>query len=147
AAAEPIAPENPVQEIREVQSQLAEINSQALEAHGADAAIATAIPAVAGPQTETPGFAFSSGVAVRTSEELVLALEKVPTDVLEFAVKSGDLERWFADALFDASTAESLKKIRESGVFGDELRSQVASSLEKYLPAPNPVPQQAPTTT
>jgi len=49
----PVAPESPVPEIREVASQLAEINSQAQEAKGADAAIGDALtqepPAQAAP--------------------------------------------------------------------------------------------------
>jgi HPt (histidine-containing phosphotransfer) domain-containing protein len=126
ATAEPAAPESPIPEISEIQSQLAEINSQAQEAKGEDAAIGS-------PQTVTLAFAFSgTDVAARTGQEFAQAIEKLPTDVLEFHVRNGDFDRWFAGALSDEASAEAVRKIREEGASGEELRSRLASSMTKY---------------
>ena len=118
--------DNTVPEIREIQSQLAEISSRANE----------------GPQGEVgpsgsdfgpSAFRFSNTEVVATTGfEFVQALEKVPTSVLESHVKNGDFEKWFVEVLSDESTAESFRKIREGGFSGEELRSQVVSSVARY---------------
>lgn len=145
APAEAAAPENPVPEIREVQSQLAEINSQAQEAKGGDI---TAPAPTSDIQVDSAAFAFSgTDVVVRTGAEFIQAIEKLPADVLESHIKSGDLEKWFAGALSDQSTADSLRKVREAGTSGEELRSKVRSSLAGQTPVVEPPAQEAPATT
>ena len=135
----PAAPENPdpVPEVREIQSQLAELASQAQEAREGDAS-------AGGPETALPSFTFSgTDIAVRTGPEFVQAVGKIPASILETDVRSGDLEKWFAGSLSDESTAESLRKVREGGAVGEELRSQVASAMAKYATDPSAA-QQAP---
>ncbi len=72
APAEPAAPDNPVPEIREVQSQLAEIHSQAQEAQGDDV-ITVSQPA----EPEAPAVAATDAV-VTTGTETVQVLESAP---------------------------------------------------------------------
>jgi hypothetical protein len=136
APAETAAPENSAPEIREIASQLAEINSQAQEAEGDD------VPSVA--KTEPAAFAFSgTDVVVRTGPEFVQAIVGLPAVALESHVRNGDLEKWFAGALSDESAAESLRKIREAGTSGEELRSQVGSLLAKFTPVVESAAQEA----
>ncbi len=128
APAAPAAPETPdsVPEVREIQSQLAELNTQAQEAKGAD--VITSVPLA-----EPPTFTFSgTDIVVKTGAEFAQAIGKLPASILETDVKSGGLEKWFAGSLADQATAESLGKVREGGAVGEELRSQVASSVAKY---------------
>jgi hypothetical protein len=135
-AAAPAATESPdsVPEVREIQSQLAELSTQALEARGDASA--------SGPETVLSAFTFSgTDIVVRTGPEFAQAIGKMPTSILETDVKSGGLEKWFASSLADESTAESLRKVREGGAIGEELHSQVASSVAKY--AIDPTAQQA----
>lgn len=130
ASADHVAPplDTSVAEIREIQSQLAEMNSQTAEAKP-DTVVDKVSPAVATP------FMFSnSEVAVTSGQEFAQALERIPTDVLVSHVQSGDFERWFANTVFDSSTAELFARIRETGVSGEELRSQVVASVAKYNP-------------
>lgn len=119
-----------VPEVREVQSQLAELGAKAQEAQDS-------VPEVSGtPQAEPPAFTFSgTDIAVKTGTEFAQAIGKLPSSIIETHVRSGDFEKWFAGSLSDESTADSLRKVREGGAAGEELRSQVASSVSKYAPA------------
>jgi uncharacterized coiled-coil DUF342 family protein len=148
----------PVSEVREIQSQLAELNSKAQETNDTVIAVATTAetrgeretvpPTTAAAETaETtnstpttaPAFTFSGTdiVVVRTGQELAQAIGKLPTDVLETDIKSSDVERWVASSLCDDSTADSLRRIRERGVVGEDLRSQVLSiTVAKYAAEP-----------
>jgi hypothetical protein len=135
--AEPAAPviaesPVPVPEIREIQSNLAEINSQSLEAKGADVVPAAQV-------TEPKAFAFSgTDIVVSTGAEFLQAIANVPADVLESHVRSGDIENWFATTLADESTADAFRKIREFGATGEDLRIQAASAAAKYVVATTP---------
>ena len=115
-----------VPEIREIQSQLSELSSRASEAAAGDMGSI-------GSTVKSSAFRFSNlEFTVTTGFEFVRALEKVPTNVLESHVQNGDFEKWFKEVLSDESTAGSFKKIREGGFTGEELRSQVVSSVAKY---------------
>lgn len=118
--------DNTVPEIREIQSQLAEISSHSNE--GPQGNIGQSAP-----DSEPVAFRFSNTeVVATTGYEFLQALENVPTSVLESHVQNGDFEKWFAEVLADESTAESFRRIREGGFSGEELRSQVASSVARY---------------
>lgn len=118
--------DNTVPEIREIQSQLAEISSRTNEGPQGDVGQGA-------PDNEPTAFRFSNTeVVATTGYEFLRALEIVPTSVLESHVQNGDFEKWFAEALSDESTAESFRRIREEGFSGEELRSRVASSVAKY---------------
>ena len=134
----------PVPEVREIQSQRAELGAQAQEARASES-----VPAASAPETERPSFTFSgTDIVVKTGEEFAQAIGKMPTSILETDIKSGDIERWFAGSLSDGSTAESLQKVREGGAVGEELRSQVASSVAGYVPtAEQAAPEAAPAIT
>ncbi len=81
----------------------------------------------------SPSFTFSgTDIVVTTGKEFAQAIGKLPTSILETDVKSGGLERWFASSLSDESMADSLRKVREGGAVGEELRLQVAYSAAKY---------------
>jgi len=134
--AAPAAPEAPapVPEIREIQSELAEIASQSMEAKGADVITAAQV-------TEPQTFAFSgTDIVVRTGTEFLQAIARVPVDVLESTVRGGGIETWFSSVLSDATTAEAFGKIREGGVTGEDLRIQAASAAAKYVVANAPAP-------
>jgi hypothetical protein len=129
-----------VPEVREIGSQLAELSTQAQEAQGAD--VIEAAPVVADPT-----FTFSgTDIAVKTGTEFAQAIGKLPASILETDVRSGGLEKWFAGPLADESAADSLRKIREGGAVGEELRLLVASSVAKYA-ADLAIQQAAPTIT
>jgi hypothetical protein len=122
-------------EVREVQSQLAELNNQAQEARGDDVIVISS-------ETVPSAFTFSgTDIVVKTGTEFAQAIGKLPAIILETDVKSGGLENWFASSLADESTAESLRRVREGGATGEELRLLVASSVAKY--AVEPVAQHA----
>ncbi len=124
--------DNTAPEIREIQSQLAEMTSRANEAGQGNVGSS-------GSEGKSSAFKFSNtGFVVTTGFEFVRALEKVPTNVLESHVQNGDFEKWFTNALSDKSTAEAFQKIREGGFSGEELRSQVISSVAKYGVAQQP---------
>ncbi|MBI3023812.1 MAG: hypothetical protein HYY68_08865, partial [Thaumarchaeota archaeon] len=118
--------DNTVPEIREIQSQLAEISSHSNEGPQGNVGQSA-------PDSEPVAFRFSNTeVVATTGYEFLQALENVPTSVLESHVQNGDFEKWFAEVLSDESTAESFRRIREGGFSGEELRSQVASSVARY---------------
>jgi DNA repair exonuclease SbcCD ATPase subunit len=120
--------DGPALEIREIQSQLAEISSQTAEAKQ-EAATDSGTPGGAAP------FNFSdTEVSVTSGLEFAQALERISTDVLTSHVQNGDFERWFETTLSDASTAESFRRIRENGVSGEELRTQVVSVAARFIP-------------
>jgi len=117
-------------EVREVQSQLAELNNQAQEAHGDDVIVIS-------PKAAPSAFTFSgTDIVVKNGTEFAAAIGKMPTSILETDVRSEGLEKWFAGSLADESTAESLRKVREGGAVGEELRLLVASSVAKYAVEP-----------
>jgi hypothetical protein len=127
------APETPVAdgaegpqepEIREVGSHLAEMNTDAQEAtHGAPTSSERLAPAFRFEETD---------IEVSSGPEFAQALANVPTRALELDVRSGEFERWFREALSDATTADLLGRVRAREVSGDELRNQVKSAVSKY---------------
>jgi hypothetical protein len=85
----PSAPEGPAPEIREIQSQLAEITSQAVEAKGDD----VVAPAVVQPvEPEAPAVSRPEVPAIATPE-VVVAVEGVPTVAVETTIASAVAEK------------------------------------------------------
>jgi hypothetical protein len=119
--AEQTAPQ--VEEIREVQSQLSEIQG------AAEAGQTEYVQVAVDPSR---GFRFSNTEYNATSAvDFLQDLEKVPLETIEFHTRNGDFERWFADVLTDVQSAESLRGIREGAVGGEELR---AKTIEVIAP-------------
>lgn len=116
-------------EIREVQSQLAEINSAA-EAGETTFQIA---PSPLVVEFER-GFRFTSTeFCARSGMEFFEDLEKVDPSIVEQHCRNGDFERWFKEVLADESTVEAIKSVRESELSGDAMRAQlVAVIATKY---------------
>jgi hypothetical protein len=114
-------------EIREVGSHLAEMKTDAEEA-------AQGAPAPSAPSERlAPAFRFEeTDIEVSSGPEFANALANVPTKALELDVRSGEFERWFREALSDATTADLLGRVRAREVSGDELRNQVKSAVSKY---------------
>jgi hypothetical protein len=128
----------PAPEVREIASQLAELGSQAEEAKGPDV--------IATPAADVSTLTFSgTDIVVKTGQEFVQAIGKLPVSILETDVKSGAIENWFAGPLADGLTAQSLRGIRAFGAVGEDLRSQVASAAAKYAAAPTVEQAPAPT--
>ncbi len=118
-----------VPEVREIQSQLAELGTQTQEAR-------ESVPIASSPQTEPSAFTFSgTNIVVRTGAEFAQVIGKMPAVILEVDIRSGGIEKWFAGSLSDGSTAESIRKVREGGAVGEDLRSQLASAVSSYAPA------------
>ncbi len=108
-------------DITEVQSQLSEINTT-IET-GANTVTPTVVEA-------DRGFRFTnSEFCARSGLEFLEDLEKVDVSVLAAHCQSGDFERWFKDVLADETSAQSLQKIRESNVSGEELRSMMIVAI------------------
>ena len=85
----PAIPEGPVPEIREIQSQLAEITSQAVEAKGDDVVAPAAVQPV---EPEAPAVS-ATEVAVSAAPESAETVESVSTDTMEPAVTTGVAEK------------------------------------------------------
>ncbi|MDA4128927.1 MAG: hypothetical protein OK422_05695 [Thaumarchaeota archaeon] len=123
AEAQP-ASEPATQEIREIQSQLAEISTNEATQKN---------PTEESPKEGSTFRFFDTIIEVKTGTEFAKVLTNVPTKSLESDVQSGEFEKWFRDTLSDDTTAESFKKMRESGTSGEELRNQVASAVSKFV--------------
>jgi hypothetical protein len=126
-AAEPFQVEShaETQEIAEVQSQLSEI-SAAIETG------ASSIPPVQSQTIVEPekGFRFSNTeFCARSGMEFLEDLEKVDISVVATHCQSGDFERWFKDVLADEAAAQSIQKIRESNVSGEEMRAMMVAAI------------------
>ena len=80
------------------------------------------------------GFIFrNTGFCARSGLEFLQDIEQIPLDVLQNHLRGGDFEKWFADVLSDATSAESIKAIRESSSSGEELRTQIVAVIQpKY---------------
>lgn len=114
--------ENPKPEIREVQSQLSELETVS----------ETAQPAYSAPKVVDYylGFIFrNTGFCARSGLEFTQALERIPVDVLQNHMNNGDFEKWFEDVLSDKSSADAIKSIRESGIKGEELRLKILAVI------------------
>jgi HPt (histidine-containing phosphotransfer) domain-containing protein len=113
------------QEISEVQSKLSEIST----------AIETGASTVESPQIETvvepeKGFRFSNtDFCARSGLEFLEDLEKVDLSVVAAHCQNGDFERWFKDVLADETAAESIQRIRESNLSGEEMRALVVAAI------------------
>ncbi len=117
------APQNA--EIREVQSQLAEINAAA---ETGETSLSPA-PEVVVVEYEK-GFKFSnSEFCARSGLEFMEDLEKVDATVVELHCRNGDFERWFKEVLADESSVESIRSVRESNLSGDEMRAQLVTVI------------------
>jgi len=127
--ATPAVAEEAKTEIREVQSQLSELK-------GAEASGATTFVNPPKVVDYYLGFIFrNTGFCARSGLEFVQDLEQIPLDILQNHLSGGDFETWFKEALSDASSAESIKAIRESGTQGEELRKQILAVIgPKYKP-------------
>ncbi len=113
------------QEIAEVQSQLSEIHS-AIET-GASSISPTPTPTTVEAER---GFRFSNTeFCARSGMEFLEDLEKVDISVVASHFQSGDFERWFKDVLADETSAQSLQKIRERNLSGEELRSMMVAVI------------------
>src|SRR5882762_6115701 len=85
----PTIPEGPAPEIREIQSQLAEITSQAVEAKGDDVVAPAVVQSV---EPEAPALSTTEAPIIATPE-IVVAVESVSTVAVESPVASGDAEK------------------------------------------------------
>jgi hypothetical protein len=85
----PTIPEGPAPEIREIQSQLAEITSQAVEAKGDDVVAPAVVQSV---EPEAPVVS-TTEVRVSAAPEIVVAVESVSTVTVESPVASVDAEK------------------------------------------------------
>lgn len=113
------------QEIAEVQSQLSEIHS-AIET-GASSISPTPTPTTVEAER---GFRFSNTeFCARSGMEFLEDLEKVDISVVASHFQSGDFERWFKDVLADETSAQSLQKIRERNLSGEELRTMMVAVI------------------
>jgi chromosome segregation ATPase len=113
------------QEIAEVQSQLSEINS-AIET-GANSIYQAPVAKIVESER---GFRFSNTeFCARSGMEFLEDVERVDISVLAAHCQRGDFERWFKDVLSDETCAESLQKVRESNVSGEELRTMVVAAI------------------
>jgi hypothetical protein len=131
ATSEPAVETTPQEhsEIREVQSNLSEINAAAET--GVTAFETATSPLVVEFER---GFKFTSTeFCARSGLEFVEDLEKVDATVVEQHFKNGDFERWFKDVLADDSIVESIKSIRESSnLTGDEIRAQMVAVIAPH---------------
>jgi hypothetical protein len=113
------------QEIAEVQSQLSEIGA-AIET-GANSIVTVQAPTRVEAEK---GFRFSNTEFIaKSGMEFLQDLEKVDISVVAAHCQSGDFERWFKDVLADETAAQSIQKIRESNVSGEEMRTMMVAAI------------------
>jgi hypothetical protein len=121
------APTEP-SEIREVQSQLADINA------AADTGETTFTTAQSPLIVEFErGFKFTATeFCARSGLEFIEDLEKVDLAVIEQHCRNGDFERWFKEVLADESTVEGIRSIRESNLSGTDMKTQLVAIIAPH---------------
>lgn len=75
-------------------------------------------------------FARPTGIAARSLNELINAINIVDLRCLEFHLTRGDFERWIKEVIGDEETASKLKELAGKGIVGEKLRKEISTLLK-----------------
>ena len=67
----------------------------------------------------------STGIVACSLSDFYEKVKTIDAKALEFHVPRGDMEKWFKDVLGDEKLAQSISKIRQQNLKGDQLRNQI----------------------
>lgn len=70
-----------------------------------------------------------TGVAARSLGDFSAAVATIDVMSLEFHVRRGDFENWFAQVLDDRGLAATVARIRARGLCGDVLRQSLTDAV------------------
>ncbi|MBC7130655.1 hypothetical protein H5T51_05490 [Candidatus Bathyarchaeota archaeon] len=73
------------------------------------------------------------GESASSLDEFLEKIEKIDAKALDFHLYRGDFERWLSQVLYDEKLAEEVKKLREQGLAGENLRKQLCAVVSKHL--------------
>lgn len=72
-----------------------------------------------------------TGETATSLKEFTDKINELNVKSLEFHFYRGDFEKWIAEVLEDKDLAEYVRKLREQGLTGDELRIQLYTAVSK----------------